>query len=162
MQMKREPITPSVLFVCTGNICRSPLAEGIVRAQAAARGLDLRIDSAGTHDYHVGEPPDPRARAVARARGTPIDDLRARQVSDEDFRRFDLILVADRSHLATLERRRPVDATAELALFARWCGELECDEVADPYYQDEAAFVSVYEQLTRLGEGLLSRLALRS
>lgn len=160
--MKGESTTPSVLFVCTGNICRSPLAEGIVRAQAAARGFDLRLDSAGTHDYHVGEPPDPRARAVARARGTPIDDLRARQVTDEDFRRFDLILVADRSHLATLERRRPPGATAELALLARWCGDDRCDEVTDPYYHDEAAFIAVYDQLARLGDGLLSRLALRS
>jgi protein-tyrosine phosphatase len=153
---------PSILFVCMGNICRSPLAEGIVRAQAAALGIELGVDSAGTHAYHVGEPPDPRARAVARARGTPIDDLRARQVCRDDFHRFGLILAADRQNLAALERLRPPDATAELALLPGWCGDDDCDEVPDPYYDGEPAFTEVYLLLSRLGERLLSRLTMRS
>jgi protein-tyrosine phosphatase len=149
----------SILFLCTGNICRSPLAEGIVRALSQRKGLSLRLDSAGTHDYHVGEPPDPRARALARRRGTPIDDLRARRLCRDDFHRFDLILVADRGHLAALKRQRPADATAELALLAEWCGEPAGCEVPDPYYGDTEGFEQVYALLERCAEGLLRRLA---
>jgi protein-tyrosine phosphatase len=148
----------SILFVCTGNICRSPLAEGIVRAASQRHGLALQLDSAGTHDYHVGEPPDPRARALARRLGTPIDDLRARRLRDDDFDRFDLILVADRGHLGALRRRRPAAARAEVALLAEWCGEAEGCEVPDPYYGDDAAFEQVYRLLERCTDGLLRRL----
>jgi protein-tyrosine phosphatase len=134
-----------VLFVCMGNICRSPLAEGIARVRARAAGLDFEFDSAGTHAYHVGEPPDPRAREVARRRGTPIDDLRARQATAADFRDFDLILAADRSNLAALERIRPGDARAEVALLLPKSGRT--GEVPDPYYGDEAGFESVFDLL---------------
>jgi protein-tyrosine phosphatase len=105
-----------VLFVCLGNICRSPLAEGLARAKARRAGLDLQFDSAGTESYHVGRPPDPRACAVARARGVPIDDLRARQVTREDFGNFDLILAADQPSLRVLQSLRPAQGGAELAL----------------------------------------------
>jgi protein-tyrosine phosphatase len=149
----------SILFLCTGNICRSPLAEGIVRARARQEGLALQLDSAGTHDYHVGEPADPRARAVARRFHTPIDDLRARKLRMDDFYAFDLILVADQGHLASVQRMRPHDATAEVALLAEWCGEAPGCEVPDPYYADEQAFHDVYALLQRCAEGLVRRLA---
>ncbi len=152
----------SVLFVCMGNICRSPLAEGIARARLAERGLALRIDSAGTHAYHVGEPPDPRAREVARRFGTPIDDLRARQVVAEDFERFDLILVADRQNLAALQRFDPARRHAELGILPIWCGSAGCDEVPDPYYDDDRAFDHVYRLLLRCTDDLLGRLAERA
>jgi protein-tyrosine phosphatase len=155
--MKGAPV--SILFVCTGNICRSPLAEGIVRHRARQAGVALELDSAGTHDYHVGEPPDSRARAVAARNGAPIDGLRARQVHADDFHRFDLILAADRGHHAHLRRLRPPGARAELAMLAEWCGQDDCVDVPDPYYEADEAFESVYRLLDRCAEGLLRRLA---
>ncbi|MEZ5443642.1 MAG: low molecular weight protein-tyrosine-phosphatase [Lysobacterales bacterium] len=147
-----------ILFVCTGNICRSPVAEGIARARARERGLDLHFDSAGTHDYHVGEAPDPRARAVAREAGTPVDDLRARRVAATDFGDFDLILAADRGHLRQLERWRPSKARAETALLLPWCGIDQPDEVPDPYYGSLEGFNEVQALLERAIDGLLLRL----
>ena len=149
----------SILFVCTGNICRSPTAEGLARAIAAQRGLDMRFDSAGTHDYHVGEPPDPRSCRIAREMGTPIDDLRARQVERADFERFDLILAADRGHLAHLQRLRPANARARLELQLPWCGEHGCADVPDPYYGSLDGFRDVYALLKRATDGLLLRVA---
>lgn len=148
----------SVLMVCMGNICRSPLAEGILRRRAAEAGLVVEVDSAGTHAYHVGHPPDPRARRIGRARGTPIDELRARQVEAADFDRFDHVLVADRANLAALQERFPQRAgRAELLLaFAGIDPEIE---VPDPYYGGEDDFVLVFELLDRAASGLLRRLA---
>jgi protein-tyrosine phosphatase len=155
----RSGTPPSILFVCMGNICRSPLAEGIVRDRARRAGVALELDSAGTHAYHVGEPPDPRARAVARRFGCDIDGLRARQVVDDDFHRFDLILAADRSNLGLLMRRRPATASAELALLAEWCRHPACTEVPDPYYDGDEAFETVCRLLEGCADGLLRRLA---
>lgn len=146
-----------VLFVCMGNICRSPLAEGIARAQARDAGLALQFDSAGTHDYHVGAPPDARACALADARGTPIGDLRARQVQPIDFERFDLILAADRRNLVALQRLRPAGARAELALLLEWAGAGQGAEVPDPYYGDMRDFEAVFGQLQQAMGGLLER-----
>ena len=145
-----------VLFVCLGNICRSPLAEGLARHRAAALGLDWEFDSAGTGSWHVGHPPDPRACAEARRRATPIDDLRARQVVREDFQRFDLILAADRSVLHALEALRPSAARAELALLLDRAGVESRGEVPDPYYGDEAGFAAVYALLERAVDALLA------
>lgn len=142
-----------------GNICRSPLAEGVVRARAVASGMLLQLDSAGTSAYHGGEAPDPRARAVARRFGTPIDELRARQVVVADFLRFDLILAADRQNLAHLSRLRPMDAKAELALLLDWAGVEVGGEVPDPYYGDASDFESVYRLLDAAAQGMLKRLA---
>jgi len=150
----------SILFVCMGNICRSPLAEGIMRAAFAAAGLRIEVDSAGTLGYHAGEPADPRARSVAKQRGTPIDDLRARQVCIEDFHRFDLILAADRQNLAELTRLRPDDARAELALLLDWAGTESAGEVPDPYYGDRRDFDNVFDLLTGASEGLVAKLRL--
>jgi protein-tyrosine phosphatase len=146
-----------ILFVCMGNICRSPLAEGIARARARERGLALDFDSAGTHAYHVGEPPDPRARALARARGTPIDALRARQVRREDFDDFDLILAADRVNLDRLRTWGPREGGARCALLLDWAGV--GGEVPDPYYGDERDFERVYDLLDGAIDALLQRAA---
>ena len=148
-----------VLFVCMGNICRSPLAEGIARTQARAAGWELNFDSAGTEAYHVGQAPDPRARALARRRGAPIDDLRARQVRSADFTEFDLILAADRVNLRRLESLRPPDATAELALLLPWAGEATVLEVPDPYYGDADEFERVFDLIDAAMPGLLARAA---
>lgn len=150
-----------VLFVCMGNICRSPLAEGIARSRARAikggSGGDPAFDSAGTESYHVGQPPDPRARALARRRGAAIDDLRARQVLVQDFSRFDLILAADRANLRALQSLRPADSPAQLALLLEWAGCTEVLEVPDPYYGDEADFERVFDMLDAVMPALLSR-----
>lgn len=144
-----------------GNICRSPLAEGIARVAATRAGLSLEFDSAGTTGYHTGESPDPRARTVARQRGTPIDDLRARQVVEDDFLRFDLLLAADRENLRYLQRLRPQTdgCTGESALLLAWAGVGEHAEVPDPYYGDTADFERVHGLLTQAIDALIARLA---
>ncbi len=154
-----------ILFVCTGNICRSPAVEGIARVRAADAGLLLHFDSAGTHDYHIGEAPDSRTRATARAAGTPVDDLRARQVSLEDFRQFDLILAADHGHLRILQglQRKATSiaaqqSLAQVELLLPWCGVTAALEVPDPYYGPQAGFVQVQRLLERAVDGLLRRI----
>ena len=146
-----------ILFVCMGNICRSPLAEGIARTRAREHGATLIFDSAGTEGHHVGEPPDPRARGLARQRGTAIDDLRVRRVEAEDFRSFDVMLAADRANLSRLDSLRPHDARAEVALLLPWCGGPRNGEVPDPYYGDESDFVRVFDLLDAAMPGLLAR-----
>jgi protein-tyrosine phosphatase len=120
----------SILFVCLGNICRSPAAEGVVRAMAAAQGVEIVLDSAGTGDWHVGRPPHPPMVAAARARGWDLSALRARQIVREDFDRFDLILGMDRANLAAIERLRPPGNMTPVRLF------LGDAEVPDPYFDD--------------------------
>jgi protein-tyrosine-phosphatase len=148
----------SVLVVCLGNICRSPVAEGLLRAHAEARNLHLHIDSAGTAGYHIGSPPDPRACQVARSRGVPIDHLRARQVQARDFERFDLILAADRQNLSDLERLRPPGGRAELALLLAWAGQGDEAEVPDPYYGRLEAFEGVHALLDEACRRITARL----
>lgn len=126
--MRQHPVMTRILFVCLGNICRSPAAEGITRTLAAARGLDLLLDSAGTGDWHIGEPPHLPMIAAARERGYDLSPLRARQVVPGDFTRFDLIFGMDRANLSAIERIRPLDSTTPVQLFL---GEAE---VPDPYF----------------------------
>lgn len=148
------PAARRVLMVCTGNICRSPTMEAVFRAKAAARGLDLHFDSAGTEDYHVGDPPDPRSQAAARLRGYELGELRARHFSSPaDFLRFDLILAADRTHLTWLERRRPADGQARLAQL------LGDADLPDPYYGDEAGFHAVVAAVEIAAERWLDHIA---
>jgi protein-tyrosine phosphatase len=148
----------SILLVCLGNICRSPVAEGLLRAHAEAAGLKLMIDSAGTAGYHVGAPPDQRACRVARSHGVPIDALRARQVQARDFDRFDLILAADRQNLLDLERMRPPGARAALSLLLAYAGDAEDAEVPDPYYGRQEAFEHVHRLLDGACRAITARL----
>ena len=133
-------MTVRVLFVCLGNICRSPLAEAAFRAEAARIGLDAEADSAGTGDWHVGNPPDRRAQAAARRNGVDISGLRARQVDPADFDRFDHVIALDGQNLRDLERLRPPGARAVLSLLLDHVPGREGQAVADPYYGDNAGF----------------------
>lgn len=136
----------SILLVCMGNICRSPTAEAILRAQLHARGLaqQVQVDSAGTHGYHVGEAPDARAAAAAQAAGYDLEGLSARQVTAQDFTRFDWILAADKQNLAELRRRCPVDLHEKLRLMRHWAGG---GDVPDPYYGGRQGFVDMVAML---------------
>ena len=144
---------PRLLFVCLGNICRSPTADGVARRLAAQRGLDWVIDSAGTGAWHVGNPPDPRMTAAAAKRGIDLAPLRARQAQAEDFLRFDHIFAMDQSNLADLERLCPSQATASLNLF------LQDAEVPDPYYGGADGFEHVLDLISERMETLFETLA---
>ncbi len=149
-----------VLFVCTGNICRSPTAHGVFRHLVQAAGLDDRIavDSAGTHGYHVGEPPDQRSVRAASARGYDLSDLRARRVTAADFAEFDHILAMDRGHLDQLLRLRPPGARAEVRLFLDDAPHAPRREVPDPYYGEGGHFAEVLDLVEAGARGLLARL----
>jgi len=147
-----------VLFVCLGNICRSPTAEGVVRAIAAREfaGLAIEFDSAGTADYHVGEPPDRRSIAAARHRGYDIAGHRGRQVTAADFSNFDYVLAMDRANLAELERIN-ARGRAHIGLFMEFAPGAE-DEVPDPYYGGAPDFERVLDLCESGARGLLDRL----
>lgn len=150
----------NVLFVCTGNICRSPTAEGVFRALVDRAGLAHAIaaDSAGTHGYHIGEPPDPRAIAHAKGRGYDLTALRARRVEPGDFERFDLILACDRGHHSQLRRQAAQAGRAKLAMLLDYAPELGLAEVPDPYYGGPEGFEHVLDIVERAATGLLSAL----
>ncbi|MDH4569573.1 low molecular weight phosphotyrosine protein phosphatase [Pseudomonas sp. BN414] len=145
-----------VLFVCLGNICRSPTAEGVLRHKLREAGLAERVqvDSAGTGDWHVGKAPDARTRIAAQRRGYDLSQQRARQVAREDFADFDLILAMDENNLANLRRLRPGDSASELDLFLRRY-QLELDEVPDPYYGGAEGFEQVLDLVERACEALI-------
>lgn len=157
-----EPQRPAVLFVCLGNICRSPLAEAAFRAEAERIGLDAEADSAGTGDWHTGEPPDPRARAIARRKGVPVDHLRARQLRAEDYRRFTHIFALDADNLATIRARAPADATARIALLLDCVPGREGAAVADPWFGDDAGFETTWADVSAAAAALADRLAQES
>ena len=148
-----------VLFVCLGNICRSPTAEGVLRHKLRAAGLEGRIevDSAGTGDWHIGKSADVRTRQAAQLRGYDLSALRGRQVSATDFAAFDLILAMDSSNLRDLQQLRPSNASAELDLFLRRY-QLALDEVPDPYYGGEAGFEQVLDLLEHACDALVVEL----
>ncbi len=150
----------SVLFVCLGNICRSPTAEGVFRhlLEQEAPGLKVEVDSAGTADYHIGEPPDLRSQRAAARRGIDLGGLRARQVTRADFARFDLILAMDRGNLLELEAMRPKNARARLQLFLEYAPDSARLEVPDPYYGDASVFEDVLDLSAAASRGLLADL----
>lgn len=149
----------SVLFVCLGNICRSPLAEAALRAEAERLGLEVEVDSAGTGDWHLGHPPDRRAAAVARRNGIDISHLRARQVTPEDFSRFDHIVALDAENLANLKAMRPTGSQAELSLLLDHVPGREGEAVADPYYGGEAHFDATWKEVADGARALARKIA---
>ncbi|MGM0572070.1 MAG: low molecular weight protein-tyrosine-phosphatase [Pseudomonadota bacterium] len=152
-----EPV--KVLFVCLGNICRSPSAEGVFRKVVQQAGLDDRImiDSCGTGDWHVGKSPDSRAIAAARQRGVDIADLRARQFRSEDLDEYDYVLVMDRQNLADVREVWRQNGGTEPVLFLRF-GSSGYDEVPDPYYGGNHGFEHVLDLITEASEGLLQHI----
>jgi protein-tyrosine phosphatase len=153
-----------ILFVCLGNICRSPTAEAVLRELAAreAPELTLEVDSAGTAEYHVGQPPDPRTRAAAARRGYDLSALRARTVESTDFERFDLILAMDRDNLKALRRRAPSHAHERLRLFLEFSPDAAPEDVPDPYYGGPNGFEEVLDLVEAAARGLLKHLRQRS
>ena len=145
-----------VLFVCMGNICRSPTAEAVFREVARRAGEAVEVDSAGTHAYHVGEPPDSRAIVAARRRGIEMEHLRARLVSREDFLRFDRLLAMDEQNLEHLRRLAPAGHRAELRLFLEYAPALGRKDVPDPYYGGETGFEQVLDLVEEASRGLLA------
>ena len=148
-------MTPSILFVCLGNICRSPLAEGVFRDLAAREGVGVVVDSAGTGDWHLGHPPDKRAQAVAAKNTVDIGGLRARLVTPDDFRRFDYIVAMDASNLANLEAMRPEGATAQVGRLLDYAEEAGMPDVPDPYYGGPEGFDETYRLVVAGAQGLL-------
>ena len=153
-----------ILFVCMGNICRSPTAEGVFRRLVAERapGVEIEVDSAGTHDYHVGDPPDPRAIAAAARRGVDLRRLRAREVRDEDFERFDLIIAMDRLNRETLLERSPAPFRERIRLFMEFAGGREVEDVPDPYYGGPLGFERVLDLAEEAAAGLLDEVLERT
>lgn len=148
----------SVLFVCLGNICRSPLAEAAFRREAKAGGIDVEADSAGTGDWHIGHAPDPRAQAVAKRNGVDISGLRARQVTPADFHRFDHIVALDPQNFADLEAMRPDNSRAELSLLLDHVPGREGEAVADPYYGNDAGFDAAWADVEAGASALVRKL----
>ena len=153
------PTRPAILFVCLGNICRSPLAEAAFRSEAARIGLDVTVDSAGTSDWHVGEPPDARAIAVARAHGVEIAGYRWRQVTPDDFERFDHVVALDLANLAKLRALRPAGSRAALSLLLDHVPGREGEPVTDPYYGADDGFDTTWADVTAGARALARRLA---
>ena len=158
--MKPAATTTGVLFVCTGNICRSPTAEAIFRQRVAEAGLAERIiiDSAGTHGYHAGEAPDPRTRAAAARRGYDLSMLRARQFEREDFSRFDLVLAMDDENHAFLAQLCQPSHGHKLRMMMDYAGRFRERAVPDPYYGGPRGFERVIDMLEDAAQGLLQEL----
>jgi protein-tyrosine phosphatase len=151
--------TMRVLFVCMGNICRSPSAEGVFRKAIANSGCEsIQFDSAGTHDYHVGDPPDRRAIAAAKRRGIDLSDLRARSIEDGDFAEFDLVLAMDCDNLDILQRRAPAQFQERIKLVMDFAPLAYSREVPDPYYGGAQGFEDVLNLLELAAQGLLREL----
>jgi protein-tyrosine phosphatase len=148
-------------MVCLGNICRSPTAEGVLRARALARGMHhVVVDSAGTGGWHRGEPPDPRTVKAAKNRGINLSSLRARQLTDDDLVSFDLVLAMDVSNLQDIEAKKAgVHDAAPSALFLSFAPELDVDEVPDPYYGGPEGFAHVLDLCEAASDALLDAIA---
>ena len=158
-----------ILFCCMGNICRSPSAEGVFRQALSAHALHARIDmgarveldSAGTHDYHIGAAPDARAIAAAKRRGIDLSELRARRVLSSDFERFDLVLAMDEQNVRDLKRLAPLHLQHRIRLLMEYAPDLGVRNVPDPYYGSARGFEEVLDLLEAASEGLLAELLTR-
>lgn len=146
-----------ILFVCMGNICRSPTAEGVFRRKLSDHGLlnKVQIDSAGTHNYHPQSPPDARSQAHALKRGYDLSELRARAVRDRDFDEFDLLLTMDWDNRALLEERCPADHQHKVRGFAEFLQTTQASVIPDPYYGGEQGFEHVLDLIEEASDGLL-------
>lgn len=147
---------PSVLFVCLGNICRSPTAEAVFRRKVAEAGLDVEIDSAGTSGAHKGEAPDRRSVAAGQRRGYNFEGQRSRRVVAADFDRFDYVLAMDQDNLRHLQRLRPAKARTPARLFLQFAPELSVHDVPDPYYGGAGGFDHVLDLIERASDGLIA------
>ena len=149
-----------VIFICMGNICRSPTAEAVFRHQVEQAGLaeQILIDSAGTHDYHIGDPPDARTQRAAKLRGYDMSQLRGRQVVAGDFYRFDYVLAMDEANLDILKRLRPRDAQSHLGLFLEFAERQTEREVPDPYFGGADGFERVLDMVEDAAAGLLKHI----
>lgn len=150
----------AILFVCMGNICRSPTAEAVFRKRVEEESLaqHIFIDSAGTHDYHIGDPPDARTQRAALTRGYDMSKLRGRQVGREDFGRFDYVLAMDGNNLAILNHLRPQDTQSHLGLFLEFAERHSEREVPDPYYGGAEGFERVLDMVEDAAQGLLDHI----
>ena len=158
--MARTGTPAKVLFVCMGNICRSPTAEGVFRHVVASAGLEqeILVDSAATHGYHLGHPPDRRTQLAAAQRGYDLANLRARQVSGRDFVEFDYILAMDLDNLSQLRRLAPAQHLGKLSLFTEYSSARRGEEVPDPYYGGAQGFELVLDMAEDVAEGLLEHI----
>ena len=158
--MGAQDRSTGVLFVCMGNICRSPTAEGVFRHLLEQQGMTEQVltDSAGTHDYHIGAPPDLRAQAAAARRGYDLSMLRARQVTPADFERFDYVLAMDEANLGELLPLCPDASRDRLRLLLEFAEEVERRDVPDPYYGGEQGFEDVVDLVENGARGLLAHI----
>ncbi|GLR72145.1 protein-tyrosine-phosphatase [Agaribacter marinus] len=150
--------SPSLLFVCLGNICRSPTAEGVFRDKASNSGIEVTIDSAGTGGYHIGSPPDKRSQEVALSRGYDLSNLQCRRVHESDFDKFDIIIAMDKANERDLLRKCPDEHKHKVKLFMSYC-DSEFDEVPDPYYTGKKGFELVLDLIEQASDGLLLKVA---
>lgn len=151
----------SVLFVCMGNICRSPTAHGVFRKMVEDEGLTdkIGVDSAGTHSYHVGNPPDERSQRTALTRGLDMSDLRARKAKEQDFDQFDLVLAMDRDNYAILESYTSSETASKLKLFMEFgSDQWRTNEVPDPYYGGANGFETVFDMVEDASRGLIAHI----